>query len=242
MLKLFKQAWFRETNESAIFINEVAVRIRAGIMLVVPLYMGLTLFDVLHTSKWIVDPNSIIDTYNTDFDGHIIYSLEGIKRTYDYTLQTWVLFFALLDMIAGMFVLTSRFSPTILLSSFLARNVTPVWKPLVPKRFAWSIGATIIFLCIMYFNPDSFASAINSIWGSQLLPETENYLPNWIPSLVWLCIAFMWLEATLGFCAGCKLHSLLVWMGLLKEECVACNNINWEEIAKKHKQSNATGD
>jgi hypothetical protein len=239
MLKLFKQAWFRDPNEPVTYINEVAVRIRAGILLIIPLYMGLTLFDVLYTSSWIVNPNSIVDTYDTDFGGHIIYSIEAIKRTYDYTIQTWVLLYGLFDMMAAMFVFTSRFSPSILLSSFLARNMAPVWKPLVPKRFAWSIGASIIFACILYFNPDSFASWLNALWGSALLPETENYLSNWIPSLVWLCIAFMWLEAILGFCAGCKLHSLLVWMGIFKEECVSCNNINWQEIADKHKQANA---
>jgi hypothetical protein len=37
----------------------------------------------------------------------------------------------------------------------------------------------------------------------------------------------MWMETVLGFCAGCKVHSLLVWMGVLKEECEACNNLDW---------------
>lgn len=237
MLKLFKQAWFRDTREPAIYINEVAVRIRAGILLIIPLYMGLTLFDVLYTSSWVIDPNSVVDSYDTDFDGRIIYSVEAVKRTYDYTIQTWVLLYALFDMLAGMSVMTSRLSPTILLSSYLAKNLTPVWKPLVPKRFAWTIGALMIVSCILYFNPDSFAVALNAIWGSALLPETENYLPNWIPSLIWLCLAFMWLEAIFGFCAGCKVHALLVWTGVFKEECVACNNINWEEIANRQKQA-----
>jgi len=237
MLKLFNQAWFRDTKEPVIYINEVAVRIRAGMLLMIPLYMGLTLFDVLYTSSWVIDPNSVVDSYDTDFDGRIIYSVEAVKRTYDYTIQTWVLFYALFDMMAGMSVFTSRLSPSILLSSYLARNLTPVWKPLIPKRFAWSIGALMIVSCILYFNPDSFAVWLNALWGSELLPETENYLPNWIPSLIWLCLAFMWLEAILGFCAGCKVHALLVWMGILKEECVACNNINWEEIANRQKQA-----
>ncbi|MDX1353471.1 MAG: DUF4395 family protein, partial [Thiomicrorhabdus sp.] len=231
--------WFRDTSESVLYINEVAVRIRAGILLMIPLYMGLTLFDVLYTSSWIVDPYSVIDSYDTDFDGRIIYSVEAVKRTYDYTVQTWVLCYALFDMLAGMSLFTSRLSPSILLSSYLARNSAPIWKPLVPKRFAWSIGGSMIVLCILYFNPDSFAFALNALWGSELLPETENYLPNWIPSLIWVCLAFMWLEAILGFCAGCKLHSLLVWTGLFKEECVACNNINWEEIAHRQKQSSS---
>jgi hypothetical protein len=37
----------------------------------------------------------------------------------------------------------------------------------------------------------------------------------------------------LGFCAGCKVHSLLVWMGVLQEECEACNNLDWGDTASK---------
>jgi len=78
-------------------------------------------------------------------------------------------------MIAGMFVFTSRFSPTIYLSSFLARKT-----PLVPKRFAWTIGASLISLCIVFFNPDTFAGWVNTLWGSELLTTAENFLPGWV--------------------------------------------------------------
>jgi len=43
----------------------------------------------------------------------------------------------------------------------------------------------------------------------------------------------MWMETVLGFCAGCKVYALLVWLGVHKEDCEACNNIDWEAIAKK---------
>ena len=32
----------------------------------------------------------------------------------------------------------------------------------------------------------------------------------------------------LGFCAGCQVHALLVWMGIIKHECEACNNLTWD--------------
>lgn len=54
MKELFKNLWFLDTKGSTIYINDTAVRIRAGILLLIPLYMGLTLFDVVYTSKWIV--------------------------------------------------------------------------------------------------------------------------------------------------------------------------------------------
>jgi len=237
----FKNLWYRDTKESDIYINEVAVRIRAGMLLVIPLFMGLSLYDVVYTSKWVVDGNTAVDTYETNWDEHIIYTVEATKRTYDYTIQTLVLFYALFEMIAGMFIVTSRLSPTILISSFLSRKNTPVWKPLVPKRFAWSLGSSFIIACILFFNPDEFAVWLNNVFNRELLPTTVNYMPNWIPMyLIWICLGFMWLEAVLGFCVGCKLHSLLVKIGLIEEACDAYNNIDWEEIARKNNKRKLT--
>jgi hypothetical protein len=79
------------------------------------------------------------------------------------------------------------------------------------------------------------AEFVNRIAGSAVLPETETFMPYWIPLvLVWVCLGFMWLEAILGFCVGCKVHALLVKMGVIKEACEACNNIDWDEIKRRH--------
>ncbi|MEW5838261.1 MAG: DUF4395 domain-containing protein [Pseudomonadota bacterium] len=235
MLHTLKNLWFRDPAESPTYINEVAVRIRAGILLFIPLYMALTLWDAIWGVRWIVDGNSLTDTFDTDWDGHTIYAAQVIKRTWEYSAQTWVLFYALFEMLAGMFVLTSRLSPTILISSFLARKAPPVWKPLVPKRFAWGIGATLITVCLVFFNPVPVAEFVNKLAGHALLPETVSFMPYWIPlTLVWVCLGFMWMETVLGFCVGCKVHALMVKLGVLKEECEACNNIDWDEIARRH--------
>ena len=240
MLDILKNLWFRDPNEEVTYINDTAVHTRAGILLLIPIIMSLTLYDVVYTSHWVVDGNTSVDTYDTDWDENIIYQVEAIKRTYDYSIQTMVLFYALFEMIAGMFIFTSRLSPTILLASFLTRKTPPVWKPLVPKRFAWTMGASFIIICILFFNPDSFAVWVNQLFGSQLLPETENYIPSWIAvNLVWLCLIFMWLEAIFGFCVGCKIHALLVMLHIIKEPCNECNNIDWEAIARKHKEKQA---
>ncbi len=234
MLDIFRNLWFRDPKESSIFINDVAVRIRAGMLLVIPLYMGLTLYDVAYTSKWVVDGNTAVDTYDTDWEDRIVYAVQAVKRTYEYSTQTLILFYALFEMIAGMFVFTSRLSPTILISSFLARYQKPVWKPLLPKRFAWSLGASFIIACILFFNPDAFAEWLNNLLGSELLPTDHNYMPTWIPTyLVWICLGLMWLESVLGLCLGCKMHALLAWMGILKNECYACNNLDFDETSEK---------
>ncbi|MBU0656105.1 MAG: DUF4395 domain-containing protein [Gammaproteobacteria bacterium] len=233
-----KNLWFRDPAEETPYINDTAVRIRAGLLLVIPLFMGLTLYTAIYGSRWEVTGDMITDTLETDWDGHIIYSVEAIRRTLDFSTQTFVLFYALFEMLAGMSVTTSRLSPTILLSCFLARGRPEVWKPLLPKRFAWTIGASLIITCLIFFNPEVFAGWVNKLVGvDEWLPTTSNYMPGWIPlTLVWVCLGFMWMETVLGFCAGCQVHSLLVKLGILKEECAACNNIDWDEIARR-KQS-----
>lgn len=226
---VFQKLWYRDPGEKSIFINDTAVRIRAGLMLLIPLYMGLTLYDVLFSSHWVVTGNVIKDTFDTDFDGRILYNVEAVRRTFEYSKQTYVLFYALFEMLAGMFVWSSRLSPTIFISSLLARGSQPVWKPLLPKRFAWSIGATMIATCLVFFNPDVFAGWVNGLTGHALLTTTSNFMPRWIPLvLVWVCLGFMWMEAVLGVCVGCKVHALLVRMGVLKDECEACNNLVWD--------------
>jgi hypothetical protein len=179
-------------------------------------------------SHWVITGAFIQDTFDTDFDGRILYHVEAVKRTYDYTLQTGVLLYALFEMLAGMFKPTSHLSPTILVSSLLARNTKPVWKPLQPKRFAWSIGAALIATCIVFFNPEVLAAWVNAVSGHALLPTTSNYMPRWVPLVsVWVCLGFMWMETVLGFCVGCKIHALLVRLGVLKDECYACNNLSF---------------
>lgn len=226
--EVFKKRWFLDPQAEQPFINDMAVRIRAGLLLVIPLYMGFTLYEAIYGSHWVVTGNVVKDTFETDFDGHILYNVEAIRRTLDYSKQTWVLCYALFEMLAGMFVFTSRLSPTVLMASVLAKGQAPVWKSLMPKRFAWSIGASFISVCLVFFNPDVFAGWVNWVLAHEVLPTTVNYMPKWIPLfLVWVCMGFMWMEAVLGFCVGCQLHALCVKLGLLKEECVACNNLNW---------------
>ena len=220
--------WFRDPDDVVPFINETAVRIRAGIMLAIPVFMAFTLVDIVLGTRWVVTGNVVRDTFDTDFDGRILYMVEAVRRTYEYSLQTGVLFYALFEMLAGMSRVTSYLSPTIWLSTWLARQHRPVWKPLAPKRLAWAIGASMISLCLVFFHPEKFAAAVNALSQHTLLPTTEQYLPRWLPLvMVWLCLGFMWLEAILGFCVGCQIHALLVKLRVLQDPCEACNNLDF---------------
>jgi hypothetical protein len=143
-------------------------------------------------------------------------------------VQTWLLFYALFEMLAGMSVKTAYLSPTIWLSTLMARQARPLWKPLAPKRFAWTIGASMISVCLVFFHPEKFAAAVNFIFQSQVLPTTEQYLPRWLPLvMVWVCLGLMWMETVLGFCLGCEVHAMLVKVGIFEDECEACNNLDF---------------
>lgn len=73
------------------FINDIAVQICAGLLLAIPLYMSFTPYQAIFGSHWIVTGNLIKDTFDTDFDGHILYSVEAIRRMVAYSKQTMVL-------------------------------------------------------------------------------------------------------------------------------------------------------
>ena len=226
MLEFFKNSWFQDIKAPVLYINDTAMRIRAGILLFIPIFIGITLYDAIYTSDYDVDISSITDTYETNAQSQIIYNANIVKDIEEYTTETYLLYIALFEMIAGMFVFTSRLSPLILLSTFLARNSHPVWKPLIPKRFAWSLGGTMVIICLLFLNPDSFAGFVNQTFDSMILPTSYNYMSSSIPTpFVILCISFMWLEAILGYCVGCKIHSLLVFLKIIDDECEACNDI-----------------
>lgn len=235
--KTFRNLWFRDLTEETIHINDTAVRIRAGILLIIPIYMVFTFVSIVYGPTWEVSPNSVaVDTYETDFDDRIIYQVEVTKRVFEYAFQTKLLVYALFEMLLGLSIISSRFSPTILLASFLTFGQKPNWKPLGPKRCAWLIGASFISVCIVFFNPDAVALWINNLLGTNI-PVDENYIPSWLAlNLVWICLLFMWLEAIVGFCVGCKIYAGLVKLGIVNRHCEICENIDWDEIKRKKQQ------
>lgn len=147
-MSTFKKTWFRDTSEPDLFINENAVRIRAGIMMFIPFFMVLTFFYVFYTSPWIVDPSTVKDTYDLDAASNIIYSGDMKMRIIDYTPQTLVLIYALFELLVSMTVWSSRFSPTIQLAAFLSRATSrPYGNPWHPSALpgglacSWRVSA-----------------------------------------------------------------------------------------------------
>ena len=74
-----RYVWFRSRDDVQPYLNETAVRIRAGIMLAIPIYMAFTLVDVVFGGRWNVTGDVITDTFETDFDGRILYMVEAVR-------------------------------------------------------------------------------------------------------------------------------------------------------------------
>jgi hypothetical protein len=96
--------------------------------------------------------------------------------------------YVIFDMtVAALFGLTP-FSPTGVLGTALTMRLRPVWKPVRPKRFAWTLGAGLGATCLAF-----------------RLLELDT---AWLLGVLGICFALTWAEAVLGFCVGCWLHAL----------------------------------
>lgn len=212
-----KYLWFRDTSEEILFIDENIMRARSGLLIILPIFMAFSFFhfNSMFTSQWIIDATTYSsDFIDTDNQGRKIYALEAVKRTYDYTLQTIVLSFAFFDLLCGMSIWSTKFSPLIQLASFFMKNKKPKYTPYSPKRFSWSLGLCMVSLCILFFNPNMIPFV-----GSVFIPLYGAIL------LLSLCSLFIWMELAFGYCIGCTIHAFLVKVGIFKDECYECNNI-----------------
>ncbi len=80
-------------------------------------------------------------------------------------------------------------SPTGLLGNLLTTKIKPVWTPPLPKRFAWSLDATLAGACLALVVLD--------------------FHSNWIVGTLGVFFVLTWLDAILGFCVGCWIYSRL---------------------------------
>lgn len=102
--------------------------------------------------------------------------------------------FVIFDMVTAATFGLTPISPAGILGTALTMKIRPVWKPIKPKRFAWTLGATLGVCCLTFW----------------LLGMTE-----WVIAVLGICFILTWLEAVMGFCVGCWMYSLLV-------KCEAC--------------------
>jgi hypothetical protein len=84
-------------------------------------------------------------------------------------------------------------TPSGLVARWMTRRYPPEWVSAKPKRFAWTMGASI-------------ALAMTIITNSGI----TGYLPR---TLCLICIALLWSESVLGLCIGCETYAFLVRRG-----------------------------
>lgn len=95
--------------------------------------------------------------------------------------------FVIFDMVVAAAFGLTPLSPAGVLGTLITRNMAPAWKPTRPKRFAWVLGATLGVCCMSFW-----ALGMNA----------------WVIGVLCICFALTWLEAVLGFCVGCWIHSM----------------------------------
>ncbi len=96
--------------------------------------------------------------------------------------------YVIFDMvITALFGLTPL-SPTGMIGTALTMKARPEWRPVKPKRFAWSLGAALGLTCFTFW------------W--------LGFSTVWLLAVLGACFALTWLEAVLGFCVGCWMHGL----------------------------------
>ena len=122
--------------------------------------------------------------------GAIAFSYAYFDKQYVPLQVTTVVFFIefLIRVTVGI-----RYSPLGVVAHLMTRGQPPNWVSAKPKRFAWTLGLAISFAMVIITN--------SGIRGA---------LPG---ALCLLCMTLMWMEAVLGVCLGCKIHSLLVRRG-----------------------------
>lgn len=103
--------------------------------------------------------------------------------------------FVIFDMFIAALTGLTPLSPVGVLGTLVTFGLAPTWKPTQPKRFAWLLGGLLGVTCL-----------------SLRLLHVSN---PWIIGVLATCFVLTWLEASLGFCVGCWMHSR-IW------ECEEC--------------------
>lgn len=91
-----------------------------------------------------------------------------------------------------------KYSPFSRLGKFLVSKQRPEYVGAIQKRFAWGLGlimSTTVMILIFWF------------WITGLMPLT----------LCSICLILMWMESSLGICAGCKIYYTLIAYKIIKE-------------------------
>jgi hypothetical protein len=94
-------------------------------------------------------------------------------------------------------IVGTRFSPFAIAGDLLVRGQEPEYVGAIQKRFAWSIGlalSSVMMLLVYVFD-------VRGIYNLAICS---------------LCLTFMFLESSVGFCVGCKIYGALLRYRIIK--------------------------
>lgn len=97
--------------------------------------------------------------------------------------------FLLFDMIMGIAFGLTPYCPTGVLGTVLTKKIKSVPTPHKPKRFAWSLGASLAATCLAL--------------------QVFNVHEAWLFGAFGIFFILTWLDAALGFCVGCWIYHKL---------------------------------
>lgn len=135
----------------------------------------------------------------------IMFAIALVAFTYVFMTRDFSPLYVIVPLFWFDFFLKTVFQPHYSIFGFLAKLLVKQQQPeyvgAIQKRFAWAIGlvlATIMLVPVMFFG----------VRGA--LPLT----------ICMICIFFMWLESVFGICVGCKIYSVLLKRGWMKQPAV----------------------
>jgi len=219
MTSNFDCRWFQNAGAKddlgEYYINERAVRARAGILLLISAALLFTRLDHGHHMEMLVVSSGMDHASMGHTSDNMAHSSTVIvPREYTHTHVFIMLAFVMYEMIMPVFRTTAKFSLTAQVGTWITRNQAPLYIPMRPKVLAWSIGFTMAAVCtalVYAFVATGFMSPIPLI-------------------LLIMCFSFMWLEATCNICAACILYGWLAKAGLLREVCPTCTINNSKSL------------
>lgn len=104
-------------------------------------------------------------------------------------------------------LINPKFAPTYAVARVLVRNQAPLPIGAIQKKFAWSLGMTMMA----------------AIFAMSLLLQGD---ASWFDPLCMLCLVcllFLYLETAFGICVGCQLYGVALRLRLIEPPAVAPN-------------------
>jgi len=101
----------------------------------------------------------------------------------------YIIVFLSCDLLVSVVFGLTPYSPLGFVATMLTRAYEPQWTPHLPKRFAWMMGTGLAFTCLSF----------------QWLGVQD----VWVSAVLGVFFILTWLDAAVGFCAGCWIYSQL---------------------------------